>query len=305
MQSLAYRFLDPEAVLAGESFDFVHAFLVRTGRMQIGWHYIVDLAWIHSIASHWPRGGRILDAGGGRGPAQFLLAEMGFHVVNIDLWHATPGAAAARRYSIRMNALANHADDPYVRHLERQGAIGQGGLIRALKGSAAGRALRNARFRFRHENWRRTAGVPGPVGSIELVQADLCAMPQVADCSFDGVVSLSALEHIPIERLPLALAEIERVLKPGAPAALTTSGSANGATWYHEPSQGECFSEQDIQRLFGAASRSGDSPAAMLQRYRDCAFLRGHLADFYRHSGDNGMPWGKWDPTYVPVALWR
>ena len=27
------------------------------------------------------------------------------------------------------------------------------------------------------------------------------------------------------------------------------------------------------------------------------------LADFYFRSGDNGMPWGNWDPQYMPVGV--
>lgn len=32
---------------------------------------------------------------------------------------------------------------------------------------------------------------------------------------------------------------------------------------------------------------------------------RGNLAEFYCRSGDNGMPWGKWDPGYEPVGILR
>src|SRR5688572_13843475 len=100
MKGLSYRFLDPDDVLAGASFAFVRDFLARTGRTQIGWHYIVDLAWIHTVVSRWPRPARILDAGGGRGPAQFLLAELGFDVVNIDLVHAPPAPGELERYAM-------------------------------------------------------------------------------------------------------------------------------------------------------------------------------------------------------------
>ena len=33
------------------------------------------------------------------------------------------------------------------------------------------------------------------------------------------------------------------------------------------------------------------------------AELRDNLASFYFRSGDNGMPWGKWDPQYQPVGV--
>ena len=31
--------------------------------------------------------------------------------------------------------------------------------------------------------------------------------------------------------------------------------------------------------------------------------LQLRLSDFYYKSGDNGMPWGKWDPKYIPVGV--
>lgn len=31
--------------------------------------------------------------------------------------------------------------------------------------------------------------------------------------------------------------------------------------------------------------------------------LHKKLAPFYFKSGDNGMPWGKWDPQYQPVGV--
>ena len=38
-------------------------------------------------------------------------------------------------------------------------------------------------------------------------------------------------------------------------------------------------------------------------RLRNCAELRMGLADFYYQSAENGMPWGWWDPQYLPVGV--
>jgi SAM-dependent methyltransferase len=50
-----------------------------------------------------------------------------------------------------------------------------------------------------------------------LLQADVCTLP-VEDASFDAVVSANLLEHVPVDAL--ALAELYRVLRPGARAVL-------------------------------------------------------------------------------------
>jgi ubiquinone/menaquinone biosynthesis C-methylase UbiE len=306
MNGLRSQLLDPTAIEASPSLRFVHGFLKRTRRTEIGWHYAIDLAWLHSKVQDWPRGTRILDAGGGRGPLQFLLAEMGFEVVNIDLHHVAPGPNEAGRYAIRRSEHGRHGDQEYVRHLVVQAGAREPTGRGWLRDNPLAGAARRWLYDRRHDAWRRSAGLPpGRPGRIELVQADLCAMSQVADASFDAMVSLSSLEHVPIERLPDALAELDRVLKPGARVAMTTSASATGSTWFHEPSKGWCFGEADLRGLFGAVHASPLPADVVLGRYRDSDYLRRNLASFYARSGDNGMPWGRWDPAYVPVGLWR
>jgi 2-polyprenyl-3-methyl-5-hydroxy-6-metoxy-1,4-benzoquinol methylase len=305
MNRLRFRYLDPSALQATESFRFVHAFLVRTRRTQIGWHYVMDLAWLHSVVDAWPRQARILDAGGGRGPLQFLLAEMGFDVVNVDLHHEPPRPEEAERYAIEQVRLGEHGEQAYVRHLiaQQPSRTGAGGRLRE---GALATAARRWLHRRRHERWRRSAGLANVRrGRITQVQADLTGMPHVATGSFEAVVSLSSLEHIPIGQLDAALAEIGRVVVPGGAIAITTSASASDQSWFHEPSKGWCFAAADLERRFDASDASTQSAATVLQNYRDNAFLRGNLASFYARSGDNGMPWGRWEPAYVPVAIWR
>jgi SAM-dependent methyltransferase len=55
------------------------------------------------------------------------------------------------------------------------------------------------------------------VPKARLVQADLCDLP-FGQGSVDAVVSANVLEHVPDDRS--ALAEIRRILRPGAPAVL-------------------------------------------------------------------------------------
>jgi ubiquinone/menaquinone biosynthesis C-methylase UbiE len=61
------------------------------------------------------------------------------------------------------------------------------------------------------------------VPEARLLQADVCELP-LADASVDGAVSLNLLEHVPEDER--ALAELARVLRPGARAVLVVpSGS--------------------------------------------------------------------------------
>ena len=103
--------------------------------------------------------------------------------------------------------------------------------------------------------------------------------------------------------LPLHL--VARVLKPGG-AILATLGAAKGEDWYHEPSQGWCYSEATLKRVFDIPSvvRSNYQQYDQLfESLRGNKELKDNLASFYFNSGNNGMPWGKWDPQYQPVGI--
>jgi hypothetical protein len=45
------------------------------------------------------------------------------------------------------------------------------------------------------------------------------------------------------------------------------------------------------------------NPEMILDRYRQCSYFKDNLSEFYKKSGNYGMPWGKWEPKYVPVGL--
>lgn len=307
MFELEYEYLDPETIIGTPDFRFVEAFLKETGRTAIGWHYIVDLTWIYSIAKHWPRNYSILDAGGGSGPTQFLLAELGFQVTNIDLSPAPPGHAQMRRYGTRLTQLRSHVASDYVDHLSTQhrNRITNRWFFAQVKRSLPWKMASASFYSARHQRWRQMAHISQPLGTIDLVQGNLCHMLEVGTASYDALVSLSALEHIPIESLPNALGELRRVLKPSADIAITTSGTEAEHSWFHEPCRGYCYSHNDLGTMFHAKPTAMQSAEGILLNYRRSSYLREHLASFYQVSGNNGMPWGQWDPRYIPVGLRR
>lgn len=304
---LTYQFLDPAEILQWSELSVCQDFLRTSRRSAIGWHYIIDLTWIYAQAQGWPAGSTVLDVGGGSGPTQFLLAEMGFDVVNIDL---NPAAATPRyrsRYRAAETTLSGWAENGYVRHLLSgySAPSGRAGLRRLLQTPLL-QPLHHSLLAKRLDGWRQRHGwAKRPVGTLSLTKGDICKLHDVPSGCFDAVVSLSSLEHVPIDDLPAALAEIERVSKPTAFFAMTTSATDRAETWFHEPSKGYCYSEDTLRHLFGARSVSRLGREAALDSYRRCEFLRANLAGFYAKSGENGMPWGVWNPEYFPVALAR
>ncbi|MBW4697542.1 MAG: methyltransferase domain-containing protein [Aphanocapsa lilacina HA4352-LM1] len=301
---LTYEFIDPLEQLASDDFRFIEEFVQSTGRTQLGWHYITDLTWIYSQVKHWPNGLRVLDAGGGGGPVQFLLAELGFTVANVDMVLGEPPVAYRERYRTERRILPSYIPTPYAA-MVADGVARRGSdwLKHWLRWSPVYQAYKSRKYSRAHDGWRRQNQLDARLGELQWCVGNLCHMPEFATASFDAVVSLSALEHIPAEALDQALQEIRRVLKPNAHWAVTTSGTEREATWFHEPSQGYCFAALDLEKHFLAYRRKDQDPAWILERYRQCDYLRENLAEFYKSSNKFGMPLGRWDPKYIPVAL--
>jgi len=302
---MQYEYIDPDEQIASPDFQVVKSFLKDTKRTQVGWHYVTDLVWIYRKIKNWPRGLTILDAGGGNGPVQFLLLEMGFHVVNIDLVPRILPIAFKKRYGCECEKLFSYQETSYRRFIQTPE---RNPFINKVKQTPAYQVLnwiKKPPFWYARacEMWRKKHGIETPHGSLKWITGNLCKIPEIPTHFFEGVVSLSSIEHIPYDTLFSAWRELERVLKPDSGWAVTTSASSRSERWFHEPSQGWCYSKEDFQNLFHAKPLNDNNPEMILRRYADCKYLRENLADFYKKSGRFGMPWGIWDPKYVPVGI--
>jgi hypothetical protein len=58
-----------------------------------------------------------------------------------------------------------------------------------------------------------------------------------------------------------------------------------------------------MEGCFGAKSIGNQNPELILDKYRNCTYLKENLAEFYKKSDKYGMPWGIWDPKYIPIGL--
>jgi SAM-dependent methyltransferase len=263
----------------------------RATRVEPGWHYLLDLTWIAENLGP-VSDMRILDAGAGMGLMQWYLIEQGA----ADVISADRGSRAAlplvmrSRYNVR--GLRQTDLDPALSVLKGnvKRASGFGKIVYTLRG-LAGVALVALPKRF--------------AGQVIIYNQDLAQMPEIPDNSLDAVVAVSALEHNTPEGLQKVVAEIIRKLKPGG-KLLATLCAGRDKDWFHEASQGWCYTDTTLRRLFDLPK---DTPSnydlhdELLESLRNCAELRENLAKIYFQSGDNGMPWGKWDPQYQPVGV--
>ncbi len=251
--------------------------------MGAGWHYALDWAWTAKMLGS-VRGRRVLDAGAGIGAMQWWLADHGADVISVD---RLTRDHMVRKFSGRYR-IAQWPDD-----VNREGPTAADGPRPLSRGPLA--------------KVRRFLARLSPRGAVYLYDHDITALTAVPDASVDAVVSISALEHNDPGNVPDCVRELMRVLKPGGRLVVTLAASRD-TDWYHEPSKGWCYTESRLRELFRLPEDTASNVEAydrLFHELRDCAELRDNLADAYFLSGDNGMPWGVWDPQYLPVGICR
>ena len=83
----------------GEEMKFIEKVRGLLADQDVGWHYFLDFAWILRKIRGLPSGSLILDAGAGTGLAQFLLLELGYNVISVDLCERKLTRAQTDKYS--------------------------------------------------------------------------------------------------------------------------------------------------------------------------------------------------------------
>jgi SAM-dependent methyltransferase len=262
--------------------------LARSLRLEIGWHYLLDWAWIISQLGL-VKGKRILDAGAGTGLLQWYLARQGAEVVSVD---RLSRAALPVRFRARFQVQGVRKEDllPLGKYLQQDWSRKE---KLPVKLSRQGRELLSL------------AQIGSRSGKVYIYNQDLRNLTDIDNNAVDAVVAVSALEHNEPDGLVVAVKELMRVLKPGAPL-LATLVASPAQDWRHAPSSAWCYSAASLRRIFELRDVTPDNYAnypELFDKLVNNAELRNGLAKFYFQSGENGMPWGKWDPRYQPVGV--
>jgi ubiquinone/menaquinone biosynthesis C-methylase UbiE len=257
----------------------------------LGWHYLLDLSWILSLLGE-VQGKRILDAGAGSGLMQWALAERGADVISVD-------RGSRAELSLRFRAAY------HLQGMRPEDLAPASSVLKRNLGQAVGLAPKTLAALRGAGGLIKIVLPKSAAGKVTIYNTDLRDLALIPDNSLDAVVAVSALEHNQPKDLSGVVKELMRVLKPGG-KLLVTLGAARDEDWFHQPSQGWCYTCQTLAQLF----RLPADTASNYDRYdeifaalKNCAELRDNLAPFYFHSGDNGMPWGLWDPQYPPVGV--
>lgn len=282
----------------------------------LGWHYYLDFAWIIRQVKALPKGALLLDAGAGSGLLQFILAELGYNIISADFSDRGFSQKYIERYGDVLHYLnSQHRtfDNRYTRHLEATYGGNSSRLHRLLeffKGLIKVdpiSLIEKNRFTPEREPSALLEGdALRSCGRIFMYKCDLKDMPLLPDGFVDGVVSVSALEHNDHADFEKCMDEILRVTKPSGRVFVTVSASLS-ADWFHEPSKGWCYREETLKRLFrlpeGVESNFSRKDELFSEFRKEGNELHKRLDSVYFESGDNGMPWGVWDPKYLPVGV--
>ncbi len=264
--------------------------LARQLKLEFGWHYLLDISWILSQIERIDEQ-KIMDAGAGTGVIQWYLADKGATVISVDRESRENLAPKFRR---RFNIVGLRPQDL----ASNQGSSGFGDVT--LKTQAADWADQ-VRFAIS----RKSSSKSETRGVVIIYNQDLRNLTDIADESIDYVVAVSSLEHNSPQDLEAVVTELLRVLKPGG-SILASLGAAKNGDWFHEPSRGWCYSEQTLRRVFDFSPEVPSNFSQYDQLFDDLLRnreLKDNLASFYFNSGDNGMPWGKWNPEYQPIGI--
>lgn len=183
-------------------------------------------------------------------------------------WGAYPPEELVRFIARNFRAVSDRAQirvleigcgpGPNIWFLAREGYA-----VAGIDGSPT--AIRQAEGRLRAE------GLPYTTPRVELKVGDFTRLPW-PDGSFDAVIDIEALYANPMQKIQAALAEVERVLKPGGlffgkMFADQCTGSQSGTViepgTVSKPTSGPCagnevahfFSREELPELFSAFSK--------------------------------------------------
>ena len=266
----------------------------RSVRLELGWHYLLDLSWILSHLGSLSNK-RIMDAGAGIGVLQWYLASQGAEVFSVD---RISREALSLRFRRRFRVQGLRAKD-----LLTPSQVLWKRFNQKAKAPFYRRWLVRASSPFRELlGWMHP---PQGSGRVWIYNQDLAKLADIPNGSLDAVVSVSALEHNSQEGLKTVVKEILRALKPGG-VLLATLTAGRDEDWWHEASKGWCYSAASLKRIFDlspSTSSNYERYDESLESLRNCAELRDNLASFYSTTDQGGMPQGIWDPQYQPVGV--
>lgn len=279
-----------------EKYSGLSTQLIRMGKslaLSSGWHYALDWTWVASIIGE-ISGKTILDAGAGIGLMQWYFASKGANVISVDRSDRT---CIPFHLLNRFNVTGYRPEDSPLTIKEilniTNGKARLSSRISAIIRGIVGKTMMSGAKRIQK-------------GSVRFLNGDLQRLSEIPDGGVEIVVSISALEHNEqISDIKIIIQELERVLVPGGMMLITLPASAD-KDWFFYPAYSWCFTESTLQDLFNfdkATSSNFHQYGIIFEKLINSEALKKSMSLRYYFQPKSGMPWGRWDPKYLPVGI--
>jgi len=243
------EFLKPELLKHELKLKNIAYWLDVMNRPQ-GWHYDLDFIWVLNFleSNKIPKNSKILDAGGGLGPFQYILASMGYEVVSLDIAERKVPKEAYGIFEISVK------DTEFKYRHEYQKFIKLAKDNKFFFKSLSLEKLKKIKYivlkKLRHKilNTHAKFSNKNNFGKIQFVRGSFHDIPYEKDF-FDAVISISAIEHSDLELFENNINEMVRVVKPNSPVLITTSATNKKKDIFDEQTAGWCFSKETFSKI--------------------------------------------------------
>jgi len=279
--------------------------------IEIGWHYDLDFILLlnHLKRLNLPRGALIMDAGAGNGLMQFMLAALGYNIVSVDFAERDIPPAAKLIFDIRQGSVSAeiepHRYRLFIQHKGRTRGIFRK-IMRAFREPTLALGYIENRIRpyLAFPFWKEISRKKYSYGKIKYVYADFSHLPFLMDQTFDCIVSVSAIEHCDHEHIKKAIGKFQRLLKPNSCMLITTSVTKD-KDWYFKACEGWCFSLESLKEIFGleACEHNYNQYDFLFEKIKNNELIKRRISKVYFASGDNGLPWGIYEPKYQAAGI--
>ena len=281
-----------------------------------GWHYDLDIIWTLKNLERLniAPGATVIDAGGGLGVTQFVLAARGYNVISLDFGERKKPKYAKGIFNIecidRDLGDYKHEYMEFMRFDQRPAEQASIPIISKIKAyikqpsKIIYRIGSSVRQRYNPHYLHELRCEHVDYGKITFLRGTFNDMP-IEDNKADALISISAFEHNTFEDMAGSVIEFNRVIKPGAHMMVTTS-AAREKDWYHEPSKGWNFTQQTLSKWFGVTDNISFDYEPTFKRIKDSTKLQKRISPYYRYSTKSGLPYAKLeDAKYCPVGIIR
>jgi ubiquinone/menaquinone biosynthesis C-methylase UbiE len=285
-----------------------------------GWHYDMDIIWLLKGLEDAgiKKGDTILDAGAGMGITQFVLAAKGFNVISLDFSPRSNLALAKGIFEIEVieEGDLSYKHD-YIGFVKYDSSLSKeknsrGPRLYQKVWKIMGRGPRYMLSRMKQQfqnkqnkqiNINEKGHNHNDFGNIKFIRAAFHDMP-LKDEEVDALVSVSAIEHSDPKLMEQNINEMKRVVKEGNPLFITTSGTVENKDWFHEKTQGWCFSKETFSKIIGDDIHDKFAPERAENQILSSDIWRKRIDPYYVNDPDSEFYQGKIQSLpYLPVGI--